>query len=139
MLYKVYSYNEINLENLNFNMKSNQDKETLRLVFTTIYKDIKKIIFPSVIIASIVSEILTYIILVLISVWSYSYFRPKLKMRYRFILASYGFSIYLVSSLLAELYNFSLLRIGGAIIGFIFIRQAYIHLVNQRGKQSEQV
>lgn len=139
MLYKVYSYEDLNLENLNFNMKTNNDKDKLVLLFGSVYKDIKKVILPSFIIATIISEMMMYLILVLISVWSYSYFSPKLKMRYRFVLASYGFTIYLVSSLLAELYNFGLLRLIGAIAGFLFIRKAYLQLIINRGKQSEQV
>ncbi len=139
MLYKVYSYEDLNLKNLNFNMKSNDDKNALVSLFGFVYKDIKPIILPSIIIASIVSEMGTYLILVLISVWSYSYFRPKMKMRYRFILASYGFTIYLISALLAGLYNFSVLRLIGAIIGFTFIRKAYLQLVIKRGQSSEQV
>ncbi len=139
VLYKVYSYEELNLENINFNMKSNHDKESLTLLLNYLYKDIKPMLLPSVIIAAILDEMSLYLILVLISVWSYSFINPKLKVRYRFILASYGFSIYLVSSLIAELYDFNLFRLIGAIMAFTFVRKAYIEILNLRGKQSEQV
>ncbi len=139
MLYKAYSYKELNVENINFNMKTNHDKDSLVLLFGNVYKDIKPILLTSNIFAAIIYEMGLYLVLVLLSMWSYSYFLPKLKARYRFILASYGFSIYLVSSLIAELYNFNLFRLIGAIIGFMFIRGAYVEIVNQRGKSSEQV
>ena len=139
VLYQVYSYEELNLENLNFNMKSNQDKDTLALLLAKLYQDIKPLLLPSIILAAVLSEMSLYLILVLISVWSYSFFRPKLKVRYRFILASYGFSIYLISSLIAELYDFNLFRLIGIIIAFTFVRKAYAEIINLRGKQSEQV
>ena len=68
-------------------MKSNQDKDTLALLLAKLYQDIKPLLLPSIILAAVLSEMSLYLILVLISVWSYSFFRPKLKVRYRFILA----------------------------------------------------
>lgn len=135
-LLKAYSYQELEIESLNFNMRTNYDKEKLNQLLSVVYQDIKPLFLTSNIIALLFNDYFTYMILVLISVWSYSYFRPKLKMRYRFILATYGFTIYSISVLLGNLYDFQLLRIIGVFIGFSFTRRAYMQLLQRKDESS---
>lgn len=138
-LVNTYTYRDLELESIEFNMKKSQDRITFDHLLSKVYLDVKPLFITGSILAFIFNEFVTYILLVLISVWSYSYFRPKLKMRYRFIMASYGFSVFFITVLLANLYDFQLLRVLGVILGFSFTRKAYIYLIQRKEEESAEV
>lgn len=135
-LYKRYTYTELGIESLNFNMRSNVDRDILKGLLETVFLDIKPLYVTAMTFSSLLSDIYTYVILVLISVWLYSYNIPKLKMRYRFIMASYGLTIFAVSSLLANLYHLGFIRLIGVLLGLTFTRRAYMYLIQRKEEVS---
>ncbi len=126
-LVKSYSYKTLSLNGIDFNKKASI-KEVINAI-DFIYRD-NKFAYESInVISFYISEFIIVIIFIGIMTYYLGLNGPKLKRKYRFLMATYGATAYLFSSLLALLFDVYFLRIIGFIWGSFNIVSAYKHLI----------
>lgn len=126
---KSYTYKELNLDNVNFNLKNNSDIEKIENALSIVYKEFKPYIVIGESIGIIFMQAFFAVLLILLFVGLYSFQEPKLLMKYRFILVSYSATVYFFTLLLDNLFGINILSlIGIFIMGFNF-RKAYIKTI----------
>lgn len=138
---KNYSYLELNLDNVNFNLKDSADTEKIEKAFSIIYKDFKTYIVIGESIGAILIQAMFAILLILLFVGLYSFQEPKLLLKYRFILVGYSSTVYFFTLLLDNLFGLTIFSlIGIFIMGFNF-RKAFIKTMEAiliQGKEEDE-
>ncbi len=122
-----FSYEELELNNVDFTVK--KDIEVILNAIDQVYLN-NKFIYESIkVVAFYISEFISVLFFILISMLIYGFQRPKLKAKHRFTLASYSFTIYLLSSLLAQLFDMSFIKLIGLIWALFNLSSSYKHLI----------
>lgn len=125
----AYSYSDLKLENINFSLKDNTDKEKLQEAIGIVYNNYKTYIIVSTTIGLVIQAFLLTLLLILLFSWLYSYFIPKLFFKYRFIIISYAATIYLFTILLDNLIGFKFASYIGIILMGMNARKAIIKTI----------
>lgn len=126
---KSYSYVDLNLDNIEFNLKDKADKEKMKDAFSSIYNDFKTMLIVGESFALVIGLAILAILIILLFVGFYSMQTPKLLVRYRFILISYASTIYFFNVLLENLFGFGFFSIIGIVMMMLNVRKAYINTI----------
>lgn len=127
ILINKFSYQDLTLNDVDFGDKN--DLDIILKAIDQVYLN-NKFRYEAVKVSSFyLSELVSVLFFILISVLIYGMQRPKLKAQYRFSLAVYSFTIFLFSSLLAQLFGINGLKIIGLIWALINLMNSYKHLI----------
>lgn len=121
-----YTYEELELENLDFNLGKKSERDQLKTVFDKVYNDNKKMSFLYVFITEFILGIATVFIFTLIISIIGVFDVPKMFFKYRYRLAAYSSVIYTFGILFSELFDIYILQILAVIMSFIYMRVSYI-------------
>lgn len=129
VLVSSHSYTDLGLDSINFSMRSNEDKDKLSEALNIVHNDSKDYLIVVSTISAVMSELVLGLLLILIMTGMSSSNVPKLKMKYRFVLSSYAFTIYYILTFIGILYGLSFLRFIGIIVAQMFMSKGYGQLV----------
>jgi|SRR5690554_1631870 len=136
-----YSYEALNLEALNLNLKDSLDKDKMEHAFSIVYKDYKPYIIVGESIGTVITQTILVLILILLFTGLYSFQIPKLLLKYRFVLISYASTVYFFTVLLDNLFGLEFISLIGIFIMSFNIRKAFVKTIAislmQRKEQEE--
>lgn len=126
-LVNKFTYEELALNDVEFTNKS--DISTILTALDQVYLKNKSKYESIKVISFYIAELITVLFFIILSVLIYGLQRPKLKAKYRFVLTTYSFTIFLLGSLLAQLFDFSPLKLIALVWALINLANSYKHLM----------
>lgn len=142
VLVSSLTYQALGLDEINFNMRSSEDKTQLFEALDLSYQDYKDSYILGSVISTIISEFTLCLLLILIMTGLSAYNIPKLKFKYRFVLSCYAFTIYYFLTLIGILFGTEGLRLVGIVFAQVYMRKGYAQLIemtniNAKGESRE--
>ncbi|MDD4824253.1 MAG: hypothetical protein PHU13_03150 [Acholeplasmataceae bacterium] len=142
VLVSSLTYQELGLDEINFNMRSSEDKTQLFDALDLTYQDYKGSHLLGSVISSIINEFTLGLFLILIITGLSAYNIPKLKIKYRFVLSCYAFTIYYFLTLIGILFGTEILRLVGIVFAQVYMSKGYAELIqmtniNTKGESRE--
>ena len=138
----THTLEELDLKEIDFSLKERADREKLGKALDIVYKEYKtQVVFYNVFV-EVLGNVIAVIFLSLMFVWIYSYYQPKLLMKYRFVITSYASTVYFFTLLLDGLFGVEFISFIGIFIMGFNLRKAYSRLVRitivEKGKDQEE-
>lgn len=124
------SYQDLNLENIDLSLTNETDKETFEQAIVTLFDNTRTQRNTIFVISSFFADYTLFIILALLIAFVYGMMPQRLKYPYRFKMAVYSLSPYVVILLIGKLYGVDELFFIGLFLPYIYMRLAYTGLLN---------
>lgn len=124
------SYDQLELSNIDLALSTASDKEIFEQAIVTLYEDTKTERNTIYIISSFLADYVLFLILALLIAFVYGMMPQRLKYPYRFVMAIYSLTPYVVLLLIGKLYGFEEMFFIGLFLPYIYMRLAYQGLLN---------
>lgn len=123
------SYEVLKIDNLDLSLSNEVEQQKFEQVVTDLYDQTKTARNVMMVLVSTASEFILFVLLAILIAFVYGMMPQRLKYQYRFVMASYALTPYIVLLLIATLYGFEELLFLGLILPYIYMRIAYTGLL----------